>query len=96
MATSARSGQCFACTPIEPGATVALPLVVGTASYKRALGYAEPPGEWLVEVVLRLGEGEPSSSSVATADRGVGRVNGLIKGVRGDCPLTTEQEDAGT
>jgi hypothetical protein len=43
---------------IEPGATVALPLVVGTASYKRALGYAVPPGEWLVEVVLRLGEGD--------------------------------------
>ena len=43
---------------IEPGATVALPLVVGTASYKRALGYAVPAGEWLVEVVLRLGEGD--------------------------------------
>ena len=43
---------------IEPGATVTLPLVVGTATYKRALGYAVPPGEWLVEVVLRLGDGD--------------------------------------
>lgn len=43
---------------IDPGATGALPLVVGTASYKRSLGYAVPPGEWLVEVLLRLGEGE--------------------------------------
>lgn len=42
----------------EPGATATLPLIVGTASYKRALGFAVPPGEWVVEVVLRLGEGE--------------------------------------
>lgn len=43
---------------IEPRSTARVPLVVGTASYKRSLGYAVPPGEWLVEVVLRLGEEE--------------------------------------
>lgn len=46
---------------VEPGATLSLPLIVGTASYKRALGYAVPPGEWLVEVVLRLREGDRRS-----------------------------------
>ena len=43
---------------IEPRTTARVPLVVGTASYKKSLGYAVPPGEWMVEVVLRLGEGE--------------------------------------
>ena len=43
---------------IEPGATATLPLIVGTASYNRALGYAVSPGEWLVEMVLSLGEGD--------------------------------------
>ena len=43
---------------IEPRATTRVPLVVGTASYKKSLGYAVPPGDWMVEVVLRLGEGE--------------------------------------
>lgn len=42
---------------VEPGATVAVPLTVGTASYSRSLGYAVPPGDWLVEVVLELGAG---------------------------------------
>lgn len=39
----------------SPGATVTVPLIVGTASYVRSLGYAVPPGEWAVEVVLDLG-----------------------------------------
>jgi hypothetical protein len=43
---------------VAPGATVALPLVVGTACYKSVLGYAVPPGAWLVEVLLSLGEGD--------------------------------------
>jgi hypothetical protein len=43
---------------IEPGVAVAVPLVVGTASHKASLGYSVPCGDWLVEVVLRLGEGE--------------------------------------
>lgn len=43
---------------VEPGATIAVPLVVGTASHRRSLGYAVPPGEWSVEVVLRLTDGD--------------------------------------
>lgn len=43
---------------VEAGATLAVPFVVGTASYVRPLGYAVPPGAWLVEVVLQLEEGE--------------------------------------
>lgn len=42
---------------VEPGTTVAVPLTVGTASYARSLGYAVPPGDWSVEVVLQLDEG---------------------------------------
>lgn len=42
---------------VEPGAAVAVPLTVGTASCARRLGYAVPPGEWAVEVVLELGDG---------------------------------------
>ena len=38
-----------------PGEAVTIPLLVGTASYRRSLGYAVPPGEWAVEVVLDLG-----------------------------------------
>lgn len=39
----------------SPGETVTVPLIVGTASYTRSLGYAVPPGEWAVEVGLNLG-----------------------------------------
>ncbi len=39
----------------SPGESVTVPLIVGTASYRRSLGYAVPPGEWAVEVVLDLG-----------------------------------------
>lgn len=39
----------------SPGGAVAIPLLVGTASYRRSLGYAVPPDEWAVEVVLDLG-----------------------------------------
>jgi hypothetical protein len=38
-----------------PGEAVTVPLIVGTASFKRSLGYAVPPGDWSVEVVLDLG-----------------------------------------
>ena len=39
----------------SPAEAVAIPLLVGTASYRRALGYTVPPGEWSVEVVLDVG-----------------------------------------
>lgn len=39
----------------SPGESVTVPLVVGTASFKRSLGYAVPPGDWAVEVTLDLG-----------------------------------------
>lgn len=59
---------------IEPGATLALPFVVGTASYMRSLGYTVPPGEWSVEVVLHLAEGErrvlPLPLRIAERDNG--------------------------
>lgn len=42
---------------VEPGATISVPLVTGTASYRGVLGYAVPPGAWSIELVLRLGEG---------------------------------------
>lgn len=42
---------------VEPGATISVPLVTGTASYRGGLGYAVPPGAWSIELVLRLGEG---------------------------------------
>ena len=38
-----------------PGEAVTVPILVGTASYRRSLGYAVPPGEWAAEAVLDLG-----------------------------------------
>jgi hypothetical protein len=38
-----------------PDGAVTVPILVGTASYRRSLGYAVPPGEWVTEVVLDLG-----------------------------------------
>ena len=38
----------------RPDQAVTVPILVGTASYRRSLGYAVPPGEWAVEVVLDL------------------------------------------
>lgn len=37
-------------TTAAPGATVKVPFGVGTASLRRSLGYAVPPGHWAVEV----------------------------------------------
>jgi hypothetical protein len=37
---------------ILPGATTRIPLLVGTASFDRALGYAVPPGDWLIRATL--------------------------------------------
>jgi hypothetical protein len=39
-----------------PGTTVKVPLLVGTACLIPRLGYAVPPGEWAIEVVLGLAD----------------------------------------
>lgn len=38
-----------------PGESVATPLLIGTASSMPHLGYATPPGRWVIEVALGLG-----------------------------------------
>jgi hypothetical protein len=39
-----------------PGETVNIPLLIGTACSVGRLGYATPPGDWAIEVVLDLGD----------------------------------------
>jgi hypothetical protein len=39
-----------------PGQSVKIPLLIGTACAVARLGYATPPGEWAIEVVLGLDE----------------------------------------
>jgi hypothetical protein len=39
---------------IAPGATVSIPLLVGTTSSVRSLGYAIPPGSWAIEVPIQI------------------------------------------
>jgi len=39
---------------IPPGDAVSIPLLVGTASSVRSLGYAIPPGRWAIEVPLQI------------------------------------------
>jgi hypothetical protein len=39
---------------ITPGETVSIPLLVGTASFRRDLGYAIPPGEWEINAVVKV------------------------------------------
>lgn len=39
---------------IAPGATVSIPLLVGTALSVRSLGYAVPPGQWAIEVPIQI------------------------------------------
>jgi hypothetical protein len=41
---------------IRPGATLRLPLLVGTDSYLPDLGYAIPPGRWGIQAPLALGQ----------------------------------------
>ncbi len=41
----------------EPGATVTVPLVIGTASYQPQLGNRVPAGEWQLTAELRLADG---------------------------------------
>lgn len=37
-----------------PGESATIPLLIGTASPAPNLGYATPPGEWVIEVTLML------------------------------------------
>jgi hypothetical protein len=39
---------------IPPHGTVDVPMLIGTASFDPELGYAVPPGRWLIEVTLRI------------------------------------------
>ena len=39
----------------QPDESVTVAILVGTASYRRSLGYAVPRGDWVAEVVLDLG-----------------------------------------
>jgi hypothetical protein len=39
---------------IAPGARISIPLLVGTASSVKSLGYAIPPGEWAIEVPIQI------------------------------------------
>jgi hypothetical protein len=38
------------------GETTSVPLLLGTTSFVRALGYAIPPGQWTFDAVLDLGD----------------------------------------
>jgi hypothetical protein len=38
-----------------PGGSVRIPLLIGTASSRSRLGYTVPPGEWGIQVTLKLG-----------------------------------------
>jgi hypothetical protein len=44
-----------------PGETARIPLLVGTASFRPALGYAVPAGEWGIQADLTLGSGRADS-----------------------------------
>lgn len=39
---------------IPPDGTVTVPLLVGTASFKADLGYAVPPGEWMIDAIVNI------------------------------------------
>jgi hypothetical protein len=41
-------------SPIAPGETVTVRLLVGTASFKRDLGYTVPPGEWMMDAIVKV------------------------------------------
>ena len=40
---------------VPAGESVRLPLLIGTASSRSRLGYTVPPGEWGIQVTLKLG-----------------------------------------
>jgi hypothetical protein len=39
---------------MAPGETVAVPVAVGTASFRARLGYLVPPGQWMIDVTLKV------------------------------------------
>jgi hypothetical protein len=39
---------------IGPDETVTVPLIVGTASFTRRLGYIVPPGEWMMDAIVTV------------------------------------------
>ncbi len=41
---------------VTPGETQRIPLLVGTASFVPDLGYAIPPGQWVLQVTMGLGD----------------------------------------
>jgi hypothetical protein len=41
---------------MPPGETVTVPVSVGTASFKRSLGYLVPPGEWMIDVTVKVND----------------------------------------
>jgi hypothetical protein len=56
------SGAVFAMLQVfsaDPGATVRIPLLVGTDSFVADLGYAIPPGRWGVQATLAPAVGRP-------------------------------------
>jgi hypothetical protein len=46
---------------VAPGQTERIPLLIGTASIRPALGYAVPPGEWGLQADLMFGSGREDS-----------------------------------
>ena len=40
--------------PIAPGEAIRVPLLVGAASFKRSLGYTVPPGEWMMDAIVKV------------------------------------------
>jgi len=46
---------------VAPGRTERIPLLIGTASFRPALGYAVPAGEWGIQADMTLGSGRADS-----------------------------------
>jgi hypothetical protein len=53
---------------VAVGATVAIPVLIGTDSLDPALGYAVPPGSWFLQVHLDLRDGRRLRSSPLPID----------------------------
>ena len=52
-----------------PGDTVVVPVLVGTASLLPELGYAIPAGEWAIQIVLELEEGDGEGRHSSLTER---------------------------
>ena len=46
---------------VVPGETERIPLLIGTASFRPALGYAVPAGQWGIQADLTFGVGPEAS-----------------------------------